>query len=190
MHAIEPYYGWREDYIVEEDHRLPFYDRMHRDFEYSNTIYNYYIHPDWDYIGSKTLYAKILYAHHNESYAFIQILGEWNDCMDNDIMLLINNVLRPLRESGISRFFFICDNLMNFFYDSDDYYEELEQDLLAENGFLIFLNFPEHLRQEIDGSLLSRDFYFLDFPEWRKYKPYDIYDSFTQRLVLDSSKNY
>ncbi len=190
MHGIEPYYGWREDYIVEEDERLPFYNKEYQDFEYANTIYNYYIHPEWDYIGSKGLYLKIIYANHQENYAFIELLGEWNDCIENDVMLMINNVLRPLRESGITRIFLICDNLMNFFYDNDDYYEELAQDLIVDNGFLIFLNFPEHLNQEKEGTVLGRDFYFLDFVDWRKYKPYDIYDSFTKRLVLDSPKNY
>ena len=29
---------------------------------YTNTIYNFYIHPQWDDIGSETIYIKILFV--------------------------------------------------------------------------------------------------------------------------------
>ena len=39
------------------------------------------IHPQWDDIGSETLYAKILCAHYPNQYAIIELIGEWNDCI-------------------------------------------------------------------------------------------------------------
>ena len=59
MHEIEPFYNWRHIYIAEEDPKSPFYKRTYSEFEYSQTVYNYYIHPQWDDFGSKTLYIKI-----------------------------------------------------------------------------------------------------------------------------------
>ena len=70
MHDIEPYYHWRHLYTAEEDARSPFYGQTYSEFEFSQTVYNYYIHPQWDSIGSKTLYVKIIYADYdsNEIY--------------------------------------------------------------------------------------------------------------------------
>src|SRR6267154_778733 len=48
MHEIEPFYNWRHLYVSEEDERSPFYGRVYSEFEFSQTIYNYYIHPQWD----------------------------------------------------------------------------------------------------------------------------------------------
>ncbi len=51
MHEIEPFYNWRHIYVSEEDERSPFYGRVYSEFEFSQTIYNYYIHPQWDEFG-------------------------------------------------------------------------------------------------------------------------------------------
>ena len=56
MHDIEPYYSWRHLYIASEDHDSPFYRREYSEFEFTHAIYNYLIHPQWDEIGSSTLY--------------------------------------------------------------------------------------------------------------------------------------
>ncbi|MBK7182072.1 MAG: hypothetical protein IPH89_03595 [Bacteroidetes bacterium] len=47
MQDIEPYYNWRHHYIASEDERSPFYEREYSEFEYTNAIYNYLIHPQW-----------------------------------------------------------------------------------------------------------------------------------------------
>ena len=43
MHNIEPYYNWRHVYVPEEDNKSPFWGRVYSEFEYSQTVYNYYI---------------------------------------------------------------------------------------------------------------------------------------------------
>jgi len=62
MHNIEPYENWDYLYSSERDEHSPFYGREYSEFEFVNTIYNYYIHPLWDDFGSRTLYLKILMA--------------------------------------------------------------------------------------------------------------------------------
>ena len=52
---------------------------VNSEFEYSNTVYNYYIHPQWDDIGSGTLYMKELYADYENGFAILEFIGEWND---------------------------------------------------------------------------------------------------------------
>ena len=62
MHDIEPFYNWRDFYISEEDKDSPFYKMTYNEFAYTNKIYNYYVHPQWDQFGSETMYIKILFA--------------------------------------------------------------------------------------------------------------------------------
>ena len=62
MHDIEPFYKWRDDYNSAEDDLSPFYGKEYSEFEFSETIYNFYIHPQWDFFGSPTLYLKIIFA--------------------------------------------------------------------------------------------------------------------------------
>ena len=82
MHDIEPYYHWRHLYTAEADPRSIFFGRTYSEFEFSQTVYNYYIHPQWDEFGSKTLYLKILYADYDSKFAIIELIGEWNDAIE------------------------------------------------------------------------------------------------------------
>src|SRR5678810_76420 len=106
MHDIEPFYNWRHIYVSEEDERSPFFGRAYSEFEYSHTIYNYYIHPQWDDFGSRTLYLKVLIADYDEKYAVIELMGEWNDAIENDIMELKREVIDLFEREGIVKF--IC----------------------------------------------------------------------------------
>jgi len=81
MHDIEPYYKWREYYVASEDERSPFFGRTYDEFKFTKKIYNYFIHPQWDYIGSPTLYIKILYVDYTLGYTLIELIGEWNDAV-------------------------------------------------------------------------------------------------------------
>jgi hypothetical protein len=48
MHEIEPYFQWRHLYIADEDPKSIFFGQTYSEFEFSQTVYNYYIHPQWD----------------------------------------------------------------------------------------------------------------------------------------------
>lgn len=76
MQNLEPYYNWLEYYASEEDELSPFYGKEYSEFEFSNTIYNYYIHPQWDDFESSTLYLKILYADYEDGFVIIELIGE------------------------------------------------------------------------------------------------------------------
>ncbi len=110
MHDIEPYFNWRHLYIAEEDKLSPFFGRQYSEFEFSQTVYNYYIHPQWDDFGSRTLYMKILFVDYAEQYAILELIGEWNDAIENDIMTLKREVIDVFEEWGISKFIIIAEN--------------------------------------------------------------------------------
>lgn len=172
MHNIEPFYHWRHLYIAEEDERSPFFGKTYSEFEFSNTIYNYYIHPQWDDIDSDTLYAKILFADYDDGFAVIELIGEWNDAINNDILFLKQNLIDHLIEQGIIKFAIITEQVLNFHASDDSYYEEWKEEI--EDGWIIFVHPLEHVQREMESVYLYRQVYFLGEEEgiiWRKHTP-------------------
>lgn len=121
MQDIEPHFRWRDFYRSEDDRFSPFYQKEYSEFEYTNQVYNYLLHPQWDYFGSPTLYIKIIYADYQQGYAIIEMIGEWNDAITNDIMYLKRDVLEVLMENGINKFVLIGENVLNFHASDDSY---------------------------------------------------------------------
>lgn len=187
MHLIEPFYLWRTDYIASEDPLSPFYGREYNEFEFQNSVYDFYIHPQWDTIGSPTLFVKILYVEYGDQFAIIELIGEWNDAIENDIMTFKRDIIDPLIDEGITKFILIGENVLNFHYSDDCYYEEWFDD--AEDGWIALINFHDHVTKEFEK--VNIDHYFamggeLDDIEWRTYQPYQFYkkvnDLLTKRL--------
>jgi hypothetical protein len=158
MHTIEPFYNWRALYIASEDIQSPFYEREYSEFEFTDSIYNYLIHPQWDNIGSPTLFIKILYADYQEGFCVIELFGEWNDAVQNDIMTLKRDVLEILMEAGIKKFILIAENLLNFHAAGDDYYEEWFEEVEDSNGWIAVLNVREHVLEEMKTENLDQFF--------------------------------
>lgn len=150
MQDLEPYYNWRHIYIASEDERSPFYEREYSEFEYTNAIYNYLIHPQWDDIDSPTLYLKILVVDYDQKFAIIELIGEWNDCINNDIMLLKRDIIERIMEYGVNKFILIGENVLNFHASDDCYYEEWFDEV--EDGWIAFLNFREHVLKEFQQA--------------------------------------
>ncbi len=174
MHNIEPYYAWRELYIASEDKKSPFFGRTYSEFQYSTKIYNYYIHPQWDGFGSSTLYLKILFVDYDQSFAIIELMGEWNDALHNDCMFLKREVIDLLIERDIYKYILIGDNVLNYHGDDNSYYEEWWDDIKEEYGWIAFLNFREHVVEEMVENQLQ--FYVnvgdpFNTINWRPYKP-------------------
>jgi hypothetical protein len=173
MHTIEPYYNWRHIYISEEDSLSPFYLNEYSEFEFSDKIYNHYIHPQWDNIGSPTLFIKIIYANYDLNCAIIEMIGEWNDCIHNDIMTLKRDIIDHLILNGITKFVLIGENVLNFHYSDDCYYEEWMDEI--QDGWIVAINFHKHVLQEMQQISLDQYLIWggeLDNLDWRTYKPH------------------
>lgn len=174
MHDIEPYYHWREKYIAAEDPKSPFYGQVYDEFRFTQKVYNYFIHPQWDVFGSNTLYLKALYVSYDDGYAILELIGEWNDCLHNDIMYLKREVVDPMIDEGITRFILICENVLNFHGSDDSYYEEWYDDIKEEGGWICLLNVLPHVEDEMKDTQLQ---YYINFGgnfdnvNWRPQKP-------------------
>lgn len=175
MQNIEPSYNWRELYIASEDELSPFYGAVYNEFEYTNTVYNYFIHPQWDDFGSNTLYLKILFADYEKSFAVIEFIGEWNDALYNDIMFVKREVLESMISNGINKFILIGENVLIFHGSDDCYYEEWFQDV--EDGWIAAINFRPHVMKEMER--FNIDSYMLTGGElvdlnWRTNSPIEL----------------
>lgn len=175
MHDIEPYFNWRHIYISEEDERSPFFGRVYSEFEYTQAIYNYLIHPQWDDFGSRTLYLKVLLADYEERYVIIELIGEWNDAIENDIMSLKREVADPFMLQGIFKFIFITENVLNFHSGDRDYYEEWQEELQEHDGWLVCINMPEQTQYDFRRAKLDRYVDLIEQPDWRIYKPFHLF---------------
>jgi hypothetical protein len=174
MHDIEPWHGWRDEYRSEDDPTTPFYGQEYSEFTFTNKIYNYYIHPQWDDFGSETMYCKILYVDYKRSFALVELIGEWNDAIENDIMYLKRDLADLMIKKDISKWVLLCDNVLNFHGDEDDYYSEWYEDVRDEDGWICLINTFEHVYNEMQRYRLQ---YYLHFGpafndiNWRKVKP-------------------
>ncbi len=176
MHLMEPFYSWRNYYIASEDPSSPFYGREYSEFEFNNTVYNFYLHPQWDTIDSSTLFIKILFVEYDEQYAIIEMIGEWNDAIENDIMIFKRNIIEPMMEEGINKFILIGENVLNFHYSDDCYYEEWFEEV--EEGWIALVNFQEHVIREFERIHVDQYFVMggeLEEIEWRTYQPHHFF---------------
>jgi hypothetical protein len=180
MQDIEPYYRWRDYYTAEDDKHSPFYGKVYSELHYTDKIYNYYIHPQWDYFGSPTLYMKLLFVDYDEAYAIIEFIGEWNDCITNDISFLKRDIIDTLVEKGIYKYILICDNVLNFHGSDDCYYEEWWDDIKEYGGWVCVLNTFTHVMQEMARTRLQ---YYINFGEayndviWYNKLPEGVYEA-------------
>jgi len=172
MHDIEPHFQWRDAYIASEDERSPLYGRDYDEFFFTNTIYNYYIHPQWDEFGSTTLYLKILYVDYDHHYAIIELIGEWNDCIYNDIMALRREITDLLQDEGISKFILIVENVLNYHAaDDDSYYQDWYEEVSDMKGWVAIVNPLRHVEEEMSKYGITQYVHLLDGADWRGHKP-------------------
>lgn len=177
VHTIEPFYNWRHLYIASEDERSPFFGREYSEFEYSNTIYNFYLHPQWDDIGSDTLYIKILFVDYEEKYESLNLLANGIYAINNDIMLLKRDYLDELNYFGINKYILIGENVLNFHTSDDSYYEEWFEEN-EEEGWIVMINFRDHVLKEFKHAGLD---YYINYGGeliwfyWRKFSPAQVF---------------
>ena len=183
MHFVEPHFLWRDFYVASEDPQSPFYGREYSEFEFEHKIYNYVIHPQWDSIGSETLFIKVLFIDYDSEYAIIEMIGEWNDAIENDIMTFKRDIIETIMRDGINKFILIGENVLNFHYSDESYYEEWFDEL--EDGWVAMINFHDHVLKEF--SRIQLDQYFsnggeLNDLDWRTFSPHQFFNK-VEKLV-------
>ena len=112
------------------------------------------------------------------------MMGEWNDAIENDIMLLKRDFIDLMIEEGITKFILIGENVLNFHYSDDCYYEEWFDEV--EDGWIALVKFHEHVAAEF--RRINIDNYFLmggtlDEIEWRTYAPQHFFQKIDELVI-------
>ena len=191
MHDIEPFHHWREFYQSENDPDSPFHGRFHSEFAYSNRVYNYFIHPQWEDFGSQTLYAKQIWADYDRGFVIIELIGEWNDLLYNDIKFFKEEVIDPMLEVGISRFIVLCEHVLNYHGDDNCYYEEWVEAARENDGWVALVNALPHVEDEFKEAQVDHYVYFgepFNRMAWRPRKPRDFYKMVSLAIELSPQR--
>jgi hypothetical protein len=115
-------------------------------------------------------------VNYETGFAIIELLGEWNDTIHNDIMYLKRNIADALILKGVTKFILIGENIFNFHSAEDDYYQEWFDDI--EDGWIVAINFRDHVIREFTKAHL--DYYLafggkFDHFNWRGFEPNHLY---------------
>ena len=183
MHFVEPYFNWRGYYVASEDPLSPFFEREYSEFEFSNSIYDFYIHPQWDSIGSPTLFIKILMVDYDAAYAIVELIGEWNDAIENDIMTFKRDVIDIMIAQGINKYILVAENVLNFHSSDDCYYEEWTEDIEEEGGWVSIIGLPEQSRYDFTRASIDRYVQLIDLPDWRPFTPGNLFTKVDNLLL-------
>jgi hypothetical protein len=184
MHEIEPFYSWQHLYDASEDEHSPYYGKDYSEFVFSNAIYDHFIHPLWDEMGSATLYLKILFVNYHAGFCVIELIGEWNDMLYNDIMYFKRNIAESLMENMVNKFILIGENVLNFHAGDNDYYEEWFDEV--GDGWIVGLNFRKHVLEEFRHANLD---YYISFGgkfdnfNWRCHDPNQLFRAIDAQIM-------
>ena len=184
MHDIEPYHNWLKFYDSSSDSKSPFYGKQYNYELFTDNIYGYYINPAWDFVGSETLYVKIIFLDYKLQFAVIELMGEWNDTLHNDIMHLKRNLIDLLTDRKINKFVLIGENIFNFHGSDDCYYEEWFEDV--EDGYIACIGFRDFIHRE--WKKFGIDSYInyggsLEIDNWRTLTPLLFYKTVDEAIM-------
>jgi hypothetical protein len=125
---------------------------------------------------------KVLMADYDEHYAVIELFGEWNDAIENDIMFLKREVTDKFFEAGITKFILIAENVLNFHSGDKDYYEEWFEEVTDAWGWIVCLNMPEQTQYDFRKAKLNRYIELIELENWRTYKPFHLFKLIDQQI--------
>lgn len=186
MHDIKPFHRWEEYYLSSDDPKSPFFGNKKLS---GKVIYNFVLNPLWEDFGSNTLYLKILYVDYDQQFAFIELIGEWNDALYNDIMYLKRNVIEKMIDEGICKFILICENVLNFHGSEEDYYEEWVEECRdasdTEGGWICLVNTFDHVAEELDATKLQFHIHYgrnFNGVNWRMRPPQYVFEAISSLI--------
>ena len=114
---------------------------------------------------------KILYVDYEQAFAIIELIGEWNDAIENDVMTLRRDITDKMFKDGITKFILIAENVLNFHSSDDSYYEEWNEQLMDEGGWIVLVDMPQQSQYDFKMARLTNYVALMDFPQWRTLKP-------------------
>ncbi len=128
------------------------------------------------------MYLKIIYVEYELNFAVIEMIGEWNDAIENDIMTLKREVIDEMIFQGITKFVLITENVLNFHSSDKEYYQEWFDEVTDQNGWIIALNMPDATQYDFRKKKLNYFIELMDIPDWRIYRPHHLYRLINEKI--------
>jgi hypothetical protein len=129
---------------------------------------------------------KVLYCHYENGFAIIELIGEWNDLLYNDIMFLKREVIELMMQEGISKFILIGENILNFHFSDDSYYDEWFDEVNENDGWIALMNAREHVLADMGDASIDRYFVSggkLNEVKWRTMNPDQLFESVERHVM-------
>ena len=126
---------------------------------------------------------KILFVDYEQSFAIIELLGEWNDAIENDIMTLRRDITDIMYAKGISKYILIAENVLNFHSSDDSYYEDWYEQLEDNGGWVVILDMPKQSQYDFVNARLHHYIALMDFPQWRTLKPELVFEQIDDKMI-------
>jgi MFS superfamily sulfate permease-like transporter len=86
-------------------------------------------------------------------------------------MTLRRDVTDLLQKQGINKFILIAENVLNFHSSDDSYYEEWQESVADEGGWVVIVDMPIQSQYDFKKARLTNYVALLDLPQWRTLKP-------------------
>jgi hypothetical protein len=125
---------------------------------------------------------KEIMADYEEKYVILELIGEWNDAIENDIMTLKRDVIDKMEYDGITKFILITENVLNFHSGDKDYYQEWFEEVTDNEGWIVCLNMPEQTQHDFKKAKLNYYIELMEIDNWRIYKPYHLFKKIDEQI--------
>ena len=122
-------------------------------------------------------------ADYEEHYVIIELIGEWNDAIENDIMELKREVMDIFMAEGINKFILVAENVLNFHSGDKDYYEEWFDEVSDNDGWIACVDMPEQTQYDFRKAKLNRYIELTEIENWRIYKPFHLFKKIDQQIL-------
>jgi hypothetical protein len=129
---------------------------------------------------------KILFVDYEDGYAIMEFIGEWNDLLYNDIMLLKREIIELLMRHGISKYILLGENVLNFHSSDDCYYEEWFEEVNDEDGWIAILNLRDHVLEDFQSANIDSYFVLggtLNDTRWRTHSPHQFFQQIQSQVM-------
>jgi hypothetical protein len=124
-----------------------------------------------------------LFADYELGFAILEMIGEWNDAVENDIMQLKRSVVDLMVAKGIVKFMLITENVLNFHSSDRDYYEEWSEDIKDDGGWIAAINMPEATQYDFRKSHIDHYISLIDSPNWRTFQPGHFFQAIDNQML-------
>jgi hypothetical protein len=98
-------------------------------------------------------------------------------------MTLKREVIDKLFNNNIYKFILITENVLNFHSGDKDYYEEWNENVNDESGWIVALNMPEATQYDFKKRKLHQIIELMELEDWRTYKPHHLFRKIDEMLT-------